>query len=261
MEEYNIKEVAYNRIEGIFSTSITNIIEEALGFEDINSDEFLISLHFALRQMLKKTTGTARRIEGFSELWYFLYIKKYLEKHLMIQFETKETHMHDLVHYHFEAPYRGSDLILSSDISPEINFGLKIHPNRKIRPDIFIGLRKNDKTVIPIAVFEIKLHQKSPTDIEKVVNRFIKIRNTLKNQSIPFTFFIFLYLQHSQYKFKKEKQDEFDIQLERFRRLSTNARLVINRILKWEQLLPENKIEGSIYQIMTALKSSIEELS
>ena len=261
MKEAKIKEIAYNRIEDIFNTSIANIMEEALGLEDKSPDKFLIYLHFAFRQILKKVTGTARRIEGLSELWYFLYIKRFLEKRLKVQFKTKQVRTGDLVHYHFEAPYKGNELILSSDLSIEVNFDLKIHPNRKTRPDIFIGLRKRDMTVIPIAIIEIKLHQEDAKDIKKVVNRFIEMRNILTDQSIPLPFFIFLYLQHSQYKFKKDKQDKFNVQLEKFRGVSTKSRLIINRISKWEKLFPENKILGSIYQIMTEVSSSLEELS
>lgn len=261
MKEDRIKEAAYDRIEDIFNTSIVNIIEEAIGLEDKSPDEFLISLHFSFRQMLKKVTGTARRIEGLSELWYFLYIKKFLEKRLKVQFKTKELRVRDLVHYHFEAPYKDIELVLSSDISLEVNFDLKIHSSRKIRPDIFIGLRKRDMTVIPIAIIEIKLHQEDANNIKEVVNRFIDMRNNLTNQNIPLPYFIFLYMQHSQYKFKTDKQDKFNVQLERFKGVSTKSRLVVNRISKWEKIFPENKIEGSIYQFMTEVISSLEELS
>lgn len=269
MEPNEIKKATRENVKDIFGKPITDIIDKALEREDNHPDEYLISTHFAFRQEFKRIKGTARRIEGFSELWYFLFIKKFLEKNLKtnhkIEFKPIESHERDLVHYHFEAEYGGNTLILSSDLSPGTNFDLKIHPTRKIRPDIFIGIRREDNKVIPIAIFEIKLHQNSPKSIGRIVSRFEQIRDTLLADNTEEPFFIFLYLQHSQYKFKlnKEKLAKFDVQLERFKKiLKKKSRLVINRIMKWKGEDPEeNTIEGSIYQIMTEICSFIKQLS
>jgi len=56
--------------------------------------------------------------------------------------------------------------------------------------------------------------------------------------------------KESQYDFNKEEQDRFNIQLERFKNLFGKDMLMINRISKWDGEGYENKIEGSIYQIM-----------
>ncbi|KKK74023.1 hypothetical protein LCGC14_2887940, partial [marine sediment metagenome] len=38
------------------------------------------------------------------------------------------------IHYHYEVNYTGNKLILSSDLSIESNFKLKIHNNSTFRP-------------------------------------------------------------------------------------------------------------------------------
>jgi len=206
-EEDKIREIARANIEDLFSTTIDNIIEKAIEFKDEYPDEYLTSTHFAFRETLNETTGTGRGITGFSELWYFLYIKKFLEKSLKIEFESIKTHAPKGVHHHYEAncKRKGNKLILSSDISIESNFKLKIS-NKKIKPDIFIGIQKNDMEIIPVAIFEIKLHQKKPQDIEGVVDRFVEMKNTLNANNTDLPFFIFLYLQHSLYESEIEKK-------------------------------------------------------
>ncbi len=209
--------------------------------------------------MLNETKGTGRGIEGFSELWYFLYIKKFLERFLKIEFENIRTATPKTIHHHYEANYKGNKLILSSDISIESNFKLKISNKSKIKPDIFIGIKKKNMEIIPIAIFEIKLYQESAQKIEGVVNRFIEMKDTLNVDNSDPPFFIFLYLQHSQYDFNKEKQDRFNIQLKRFKNLFGEDMLMINRISKWNEEGYENIIEGSIYQIMNKIISFINE--
>jgi len=114
--------------------------------------------------------------------------------------------------------------------------------------------------IIPVAIFEIKLYQRSPQNVEGVVDRFVEMKNTLNANNTDLPFFIFLYLQHSLYESKiKQKQNEFNIQLERFKRLFGEDMLVINRISKWDKEGYENKIEGSIYQIMDKIISFINE--
>jgi len=220
MKVDEIRNLARDSIKDLFEITIDNIIEKTFNLEDNDCpDEYLISVHLAFREMLKKMTGTGRRVEGFSELWYFLYIKKYLEKFLKKEFEVKETRTGDLVHYHFELPYNKNMLILCSDLSVEVNFQLKIHSKRSTRPGIFIGLKTSNENVIPIAIFEIKLYQRLH-QIKGVVNRFIEMKDTLTSDNINLPFFIFLYLQHSEYRFKKELQDEFNIQIDKFKDIS-----------------------------------------
>ena len=259
MEVDKIREIARANIKDLFSATIDSIIEKAFEFEDKYPDEYLISTHFAFRETFNETTGTGRGIGGFSELWYFLYIKKFLERllKLKIGFETIKTVYSKGVHHHFEANYKGNKLILSSDISIESNFKLKISNKSKIKPDIFIGIKKNNLEIIPAAIFEIKLFQRYARYIEVVVNRFIEMKDALNADNRDLPLFIFLYLQHSQYDFKKQKQDRFNIQLERFKNLFGEKRLMINRILKWDREGYENNIEGSVYQIMDEIVSLI----
>jgi len=259
MKVNKIREIARANIKDLFITTIDSIIEKAFEFKDEYPDEYLISTHFAFREMLNETKGTGRGIEGFSELWYFLYIKKFLERFLKIEFETIKTVKPKANHHHYEANYKGNKLILSSDISIESNFNIKISNKSKIKPDIFIGIKKSNMEIIPIAIFEIKLRQESAHKIEEVVNRFIEMKDVLNTDNTDLPFFIFLYLQHSQYEFKfdKEKQDRFNIQLERFKNLFGKDMLMINRISKWDGEGYENEIEGSIYQIMDKIVSSI----
>ena len=259
MEVDKIREIARANIEDLFNTTIDSIIEKAFEFEDTYPDEYLISTHFAFREMFNETTGTGREITGFSELWYFLYIKKFLERFLKIEFETIRTATPKAIHHHYEANCKGNKLILSSDISIESNFKLKISNKSKIKPDIFIGIKKSNMEIIPIAIFEIKLHQKSAHKIEEVVNRFIEMKDVLNADKSDLPFFIFLYLQHSQYEFKfdKEKQDRYNTQLKRFKNLFGKDMLMINRISKWDEEGYENEIEGSIYQIMDKIVASI----
>ena len=259
MEVDKIREIARANIEDLFSSTIDSIIEKTFKYEN-NPDEYLISTHFAFRETFNKATGTGRNITGFSELWYFLYIKKFLERSLLklkfVPIRTDSTNGH---HHHYEANYKGNKLILSSDISIESNFELKIHTKPDTKPDIFIGIKKSETEIIPVAIFEIKLYQESPQKIEKVVNRFIEMKNTLNMNDTTLPFFVFLYLQHSQYEKKIEKKNElFNIQLERFKSLFGKDMLVINRILKWDKEGYENEIEGSIHHIMGKIVSSIK---
>ena len=256
MELSEIREIARTNIKDLFNTTIDSIVEKAFEFEDKDVDEYLISTHFAFREILNETKGTGRGIEGFSELWYFLYIKKFLERFLKIEFETIKTATPKGGHHHFEANYKVNKLILSSDISIESNFKLKISNKSKIKPDIFIGIKKNNMEIIPVAIFEIKLFQRYAHNIEGVVNRFIEMKDILNTDNRDLPFFIFLYLQHSQYSFSKEKQDKFNIQIERFKNLFGEKMLMINRISKWDEVY-ENNIEGSIYQIMDEIVSLI----
>lgn len=262
MEESEIRKIARDNIEDLFNTTIDSIIEKAFESEDMCPDEYLISTHFAFREMFNETTGTGRGIEGFSELWYFLYIKKFLEKFLKLKtgFKAIKTVASRGVHHHYEADYKENKLILSSDISIESNFKLKIHNNPKTRPDIFIGIKRNNMEIIPVAIFEIKLYQESAQKIEGVVNRFIEMKDVLNVNNTDLPFFIFIYLQHSQYEFDKEKQDRFNIQLERFKNLFGKDMLMINRISKWDREGYENRIEGSIYHIMDKIISFINEI-
>ena len=261
MEVDKIREIARANIKDLFNTTIDSIIEKAFEFEDKYIDEYLISTHFAFRETFNETTGTGRGITGFSELWYFLYIKRFLERFLKIEFETIRTATPKTIHHHYEANYKGNKLILSSDISIESNFKLKISNKSKIKPDIFIGIKKNNMEIIPVAIFEIKLYQESAQKIESVVNRFIEMKDTLNTDNMDLPFFIFLYLQHSQYTFSKEEQDKFNIQLKRFESLFGKKMLmIINRISKWDREGPKNKIEGSIYQIMGKIVSLINNI-
>jgi len=261
MEVDKIREIAKANIEDLFNTTIDSIIEKAFEFEYKYPDEYLISTHFAFREMLNETKGTGGGITGLSELWYFLYIKKFLERFLKLKigFETIKTVKPKANHHHYEANCKGNKLILSSDISVESNFKLKIHNKSSTRPDIFIGIKKNNMEIIPVAIFEIKLYQEFAHNIEEVVNRFVEMKDTLNADNIDLPYFIFLYLQHSQYEFNKEKQDRFNIQLERFKNKFGEKMLMINRISKWDKNGYENKIEGSIYQIMDKIVSFINE--
>ena len=254
-----IRKIARTNVDNLFSTTIDSIIGKTFEFE-VYADEYLITTHFAFREMLNKTTGTGRGITGFSELWYFLYIKKFLEKFLKIEFVPIRTAT-KTVHHHYEANCKGNKLVLSSDISIESNFKLKISNKSKIKPDIFIGIKKNTMEIIPVAIFEIKLYQESPQDIEGVVDRFVEMKNTLNANNTDLPFFIFLYLQHSQYESTiRQKQNEFNVQLERFKRLFGEDVLVINRISKWDKEGYENKIEGSIHLITSLITDKIVSL-
>ena len=265
MKVSKIREIARTNIKYLFNTTIDSIIEKAFEFEGKYPDEYLTSTHFAFREMLNETKGTGGGITGLSELWYFLYIKKFLERFLKIEFETIRTYSSKTVHHHYEANYKGNKLILSSDISIESNFKLKIHNKSSTKPDIFIGIRRNDIEIIPVAIFEIKLHQKYSKQIKGVVNRFLEMKDTLNTNNVDLPFFIFLYLQHSQYEFskksksKKRKNELFNVQLERFKSFFGEEMLMINRISKWDREGYENKIEGSIHQIMDKIVSFINE--
>ena len=260
MEESEIREIARTNIKYLFNTTIDSIIEKTFESEGKYPDEYLTSTHFAFREMFNETRGTGRGIEGFSELWYFLYIKKFLERFLKITFKTIKTVKPKGVHHHYEANYKGNKLVLCSDIPIESNFKLKIHNKSSTRPDIFIGIKKNNTEIIPIAIFEIKLYQESAQEIEGVVNRFIEMKDVLNVNNTDLPFFIFIYLQHSQYEFDKEKQDRFNIQLKRFKNLFGKDMLMVNRISKWDKEGYENKIEGSIYHIMDKIISFINEI-
>ncbi len=254
-----IKKIARANIEDLFSKTIHSIVEKTFEFDDDQVDEYLISTHFAFRETFNKTTGTGRGITGFSELWYFLYIKRFLERVLKIEFVPIKKVDANGVHHHYEANHEGRKLILSSDISVESNFKLKIH-HSKIKPDIFIGIKRNDMEIIPVAIFEIKLYLEDSQKVEKVVNRFIEMKSTLNASNTHLPFFIFLYLQHSLYKSKiKSKQNEFNVQLERFKSLFGKEMLMINIISKWEKEDPENEIDGSVHQIMGKIVSFIKE--
>lgn len=263
MKKDKIRKIARANVEDLFSTTIDNIVEKAFEFEDNQADEYLISTHFAFRETFNKTTGTGRGITGFSELWYFLYVKKFLERFLKIKFMPIKTERGG-VHHHYEANHKGHKLILSSDISIESNFKLKIHNNSETKPDIFIGIKRNDTEIIPVAIFEIKLYQESPQKIkEDVVNRFLEMKNILNMNDTTLPFFVFLYLQHSQYEKKIEKKNElFNVQLERFKSSFGKDMLMINRILKWDKKEGyKNKIEGSIHHIMGEIVSSIKKFT
>lgn len=256
MSKEKIIKIIEDDINNLFSSSINKIVENAFDFNE-RADEYLIATHNVFKRKFKETTGTARNIEGFSELWYFLYIKKFLERFLNISFKQIETRDRSLVNYHFEADYQDQKIVICSDLSVETKFGLKIHEG-KIRTDIFVGITKKDTETIPIAIFEIKLHQKKPDNIKKVVDRLKEIKDTLISNDISLPFFVFLYLQHSQYTFSEVKRAKFDFHLNEFEKLSEKSRLVVNRITQWNPW--DNEIEGSIFDIMNEVVASIKSI-
>ena len=266
MQNDKIRQISKQKVEVQFDAINKEIIEKAFDDDLENPDDYLTSIHFAFREKLNETMGTGRRIEGLSILWYFLYIKKFLEKALSensleIKFKDVRTETKKTYHFHYELNFKKNTIILSSDLSVEKNFKLKIHSKSSIRPDIFIGIKRHNEEVIPIAVFEVKLYQHNAKQIkEKILDRFIDMNNILNSNKIQLPFFVFLYLEHLQCRFGKKKQDKFNIQLENFKNFSKNARLMINRILKWEGEEYINKIEGSISKIMEEIVVSIKKL-
>ena len=264
MQIDKIRQISKRNIEVLFDAINKEIIEKAFNIDIENPDDYLTSTHFAFREKLNEILGTGRNVEGLSILWYFLYIKKFLETSLSeksskIEFENEKTRTGKKYHSHYEANYKKNKIILCSDLPIEGNFKLKIHSKSTSRPDIFIGIKTHNEEIIPIAVFEVKLYQHNANQIEKkILNRFIDINNTLKSNNIQLPFFVFLYLEHLQSRFGKKRQNKFNIQLENFKNFSKNARLMINRILKWKGEEYINKIEGSILKIMEEIVASIK---
>ena len=146
-----------------------------------------------------KFTCTGRNIVKFSEFFYVMYVKKYLEEKLseeklIVKFKEKNTK--GTKSLFFTSEHNGKKLILKSDLSVK-------EAGIFIRPDIFVGIQEDENTIRPVAIFEIKLHQ-TEKSINKIIERFKRIKESvlkrfpeMKENELPC--FAWLYLRHEMY--------------------------------------------------------------
>ena len=228
-----------------------SIIEDALASSC--PDDILTRAYFSMIELLKKFTGTGRNVVKFSEFFYVMYVKKYLEEKLSdeklrVKFEEKNTKERRSLFFAFE--HNGKKLILKSDLSVK-------EAGISRRPDIFVGIQEKEDIIRPIAIFEIKLHQ-SEKSISILIKRFKQIKKSIinkfpemKENELPC--FVWLYLRYEMYL----KQD-FGRQIKEFRELSRNNHfVVVNSITQWDENKYESFFEGGINEILEKIVGKI----
>ena len=243
-----MEKILIPKINDAFNT-FESIIDDA--YDSKLPDDILIRAYFSIIELLKKYTGAGRNVIGFSEFFYIRYVKKYLEKKLGTKF--KEKSVEGGKSKFFLAAYKGKKLILSSDVSVR-------KAGFSERPDIFIGIQKEKEIIHPIAIFEIKLHQKNEKNINDLIERFstmkgniIKSFPELKDDELPY--FVWLYLRYERY----ENQD-FDKEISKFKKPDNNF-IVVNNIIMWNEDDYESDIEpreGGINLILQKIVRKIE---
>jgi len=235
---------------------LDSIVEKAL--ESNKPDDILTKAYFLFIHSLKELKGTGRNITALSEFFYVRYVLKYLEKHLGIKFKTQHPKKRKSVY--FIASINKNKIFLSSDIS------IKDAGISKM-PDIFVGIKKDEKSIYPIAIFEIKLHQ-SKKKISNLITRFLNYQDDLKqnksnlwNEGLPY--FIWLYQNYARYE-----GQNFDEEFLQFRKSIKNSWLLVNEITKWTSDKYENYIKcynkdskvpnGSINTILKEIAKKIQ---
>ncbi len=230
-------------------------IDEAFGlFESIvddaiNSsapDDILTRSYFSIVELLIKLTGTGRHATKFSEFFYMRYVKKYLEKHLEKLCFTEEK-IKGRNSPRFAALYKGKKVILSSDISiPSAGISEFI--------DIFVGVEKENGIILPLAIFEIKLHQ-DKKHLTPLIKRFLKMKDDFVNKfsGYELPYFIWLYLRYEKYL----KQD-YEEEIAQFKSLSENNLIVVNEITEWTTNSYKSNIRGGINSILNKIVKKIE---
>ncbi len=229
-----------------------SIIEDA--YDSSSPDDVLIRAYFSMIELLKKFTGTGRNVVKFSEFFYVMYVKKYLEENLSdeklsIKFEEKNTERANSLFFTYGKS--GKTLILKSDLS--VN-----EAGISIRPDIFVGIQEKEDIIRPIAIFEIKLHQ-SKKSIIGLIERFNRIKESVSNRfpgmkenELPY--FAWLYLRHEMYL----KQD-FGEKIKEFRKLSkSNHFVVVNNITRWDENNYDSTFDGGINKILEKIVGKIK---
>jgi len=221
-----------------------SIVNDAI--DSSSPDDILIRSYFSIVELLIKFTGTGSHATKFSEFFYVRYVKKYLETHLeklsLIEEGIKGTYTK-----RFVALYKGKKLILSSDLPiPSADISEK--------PDIFVGIEKENGTIHPLAIFEIKLHQ-DKKDLAPLIKRFLKFKDDFENKfagyDIPY--FVWLYLRYEKYK----KQD-YEEEIAQFKSLSKSNLMVVNEITEWTITSYKSNIRGGINSILNKIVKKIE---
>ena len=233
-----------NKIIEVFK-KLDSIIDDA--YNSKLPDDLLIRAYFSIIELLQEYTGTGRNVMGFSEFFYMRYVKKYLENKLGVRFEEKNVEKRNSKT--FSAEYNGKKLILLSDISIR-------EAGISNRPDIFIGIQTEKDKILPIAIFEIKLHQEKK-DIDVLLSRFsemrVKIKNKftgMKDDDLPY--FVWLYIRYEKYL-----NQNYEDKIKQFQAIE-NHYTVINYITEWykSNIIPK---EGGINIVLQKIVQKIED--
>ena len=222
-----------------------SVIDDAFNLS--TPDDILIRSYFTIVEILKELTGTGRFATKFSEFFYVRYVKKYLETNLeKLSFIEERTIGGNSLR--FIGIYKEKKIILSSDISIK-SAGISE------RPDIFVGIEKENGIIHPLAIFEIKLHQE-PKQIAELITRFLKWKddfvNKFSNEELPY--FVWLYLRYEKYL----KQD-YEKEIIQFKTISKNNLSVVNEITEWNGNSYINNIRGEINSILLKIIEKIEQ--
>ena len=221
-----------------------SIVDDAI--DSSAPDDILIRSYFSIVDLLKKLTGTAKHATKFSEFFYVRYVKKYLEKHLE-KLNFTEEKIKGRSSPRFTALYKGKKVILSSDISI---------PSAGIpeSPDIFVGIKKENGIIHPIAIFEIKLHQEKK-DLAPLIKRFLKMKDDFENKfsGYELPYFVWLYLRYEKYK----KQD-YEEEIAQFKSLSEKNLIVVNEITEWTTNSYKSNIKWGINSVLNKIVNKIE---
>lgn len=230
----------------LIDNSIQNLIqyvEYILTVDSDRVDTLLIDGYFKFRTKVKESVGTGSNLTGIAEFLYCIYIKRYLETQLNIQFnKVKEKKV-----YYFKAVFGNLNLLLCSDIDIYKYFGLKLSKSKNIHPDILIALEEND-IIKPIAIIEIKIYQ-GPQKIRKgIVERFTEIKSYLNSIGKILPFFVFLFL-HS------KKTETYDKIMEDFKKISETSLCMRKVVTKWNENegIFEGTYKGSINKILNEI--------
>lgn len=229
-----------------------SVIEDAYASND--PDDVLTRAYFSIIELLQGCTGTGRNVVKFSEFFYVMYVKKYLEEKLKdgklsVKFKEEQTKKSYSLFFTYEK--NGKNLILKSDLSVK-------EAGISRRPDIFVGIQEREDTIRPIAILEIKLHQ-SEKSINGLIERFKHIKDSIinkfpgmKGNELPY--FAWLYLRHEMYL----KQD-FGDKIKEFRELSkSNHFAVVNNITRWDENNYDSTFDGEINEILEKIVGKIK---
>lgn len=230
-----------------------SVAKDAYASDD--PDDVLARAYFSTVEVLRQYACTGTNAEKFSEFFYFRYVKYYLEKKLSnenLKVELKKIDNPRTVTKFFSFEHEGKKLILKSDLPiPEAGLSRK--------PDIFVGIQENERTIRPIAIFEIKVCLREKA-INKLIERFKRLKESVIAKFLDMTekempCFAWLYLNHDLYK----KNINFSEKIREFCNLSDdNHFVVVHNVTRWDNNNYEPFFTGKINAIMEKIVRKIK---
>lgn len=230
---------------------IDSVVKDAYASND--PEDILTRAYFSMLVVLRQYACTGNNIEKFSEFFYFRYVKYYLEKKLnneKLKVELKEKDIAGTITKFFSFEHEGKRLILKSDL-PVNEAGISG------RPDIFVGIQEEEHTIRPIAIFEVKIAHKKEEPINKLMERFKQLKESVVAKFPDMTekempVFAWLYLNHAMYK-----NQDFSEKINEFCNLPDgNHFVVVHNVTRWDNNY-ERFFTGKINTIMEKIVEKI----